>query len=152
MENLHTTSPITTRYHPSWGFPERPTWTDQKEQQKEGFPKENQECAGQILQQVCTFRKAGLRGMRFHVSPDHMGKKGQEESSLALHQSIGIRNKILPAFTNHIGRSLASGNPPMYSKSGRGQRRYPEKSAWCSRKTLSCFPGIKSHRNHWKSK
>lgn len=33
------------------------------------------------------------------------------------------------AFTNHIGRSLASGNPPMYSKSGRGQRRYPEKSA-----------------------
>ena len=32
-----------------------------RNRKKEGFPKENQECAGQILQQICSIRKVGLR-------------------------------------------------------------------------------------------
>ena len=47
--------------------------TDQEEQQKEGFTKESQECAGQILQQVCPFRKTGLRGVRFYVPQNYLG-------------------------------------------------------------------------------
>lgn len=39
----------------------------------EGFPKENQERAGEILQQICFIRKVGLRGMRFHVPTNHLG-------------------------------------------------------------------------------
>ena len=54
-----------------------------------------------LCQQVCPIRATGVRGVRHPVSKVYMEAERKGKGRLALRESIGLRNKILPPVTNY---------------------------------------------------